>query len=302
MHAFMAGATRGQPGRQVHGLVHRLLVRPAQGQGIGVRDDRPGCGRALRRALRRLRRRQGARRARRSATSSTPRTSIRARWSPARSWHMEPSIEKALAAVQGGTFTAEDYGPLSNLAAGGCTVAPLNAELVPAGRGRQGPGQRGGDPLRRAARSRSTTASPSRASDRRDGGHAAPVVLRLEGITKRFGDAARQRRHRPRAAPGRDPGAARRERRRQDHADEHPVRPLRRRRRAGAGRRRARARCGRCRRARRMRRWRPGIGMVHQHFALAANLSVLDNVMLGTEPLWRWRRHRRCRPAQARAR
>ncbi|WP_159684629.1 ABC transporter ATP-binding protein [Cognatazoarcus halotolerans] len=30
-----------------------------------------------------------------------------------------------------------------------------------------------------------------------------------------------------------------------------------------------------------------GIGMVHQHFALADNLSVLDNVMLGSEPLWR---------------
>jgi ABC-type uncharacterized transport system ATPase subunit len=30
-----------------------------------------------------------------------------------------------------------------------------------------------------------------------------------------------------------------------------------------------------------------GIGMVHQHFALADNLTVLDNVMLGTEPLWR---------------
>src|SRR3982751_4088718 len=30
-----------------------------------------------------------------------------------------------------------------------------------------------------------------------------------------------------------------------------------------------------------------GIGMVHQHFSLADNLSVLDNVMLGTEPLWR---------------
>ncbi len=29
-----------------------------------------------------------------------------------------------------------------------------------------------------------------------------------------------------------------------------------------------------------------GIGMVHQHFALADNLSVLDNVMLGTEPWW----------------
>ena len=29
-----------------------------------------------------------------------------------------------------------------------------------------------------------------------------------------------------------------------------------------------------------------GIGMVHQHFTLADNLSVLDNVMLGTEALW----------------
>ncbi len=32
-----------------------------------------------------------------------------------------------------------------------------------------------------------------------------------------------------------------------------------------------------------------GIGMVHQHFTLADNLSVLDNVMLGTESLWSWR-------------
>ena len=30
-----------------------------------------------------------------------------------------------------------------------------------------------------------------------------------------------------------------------------------------------------------------GIGMVHQHFTLADNLSVQDNVMLGTESLWR---------------
>ena len=29
-----------------------------------------------------------------------------------------------------------------------------------------------------------------------------------------------------------------------------------------------------------------GIGMVHQHFTLADNVSVLDNIMLGTEPLW----------------
>jgi general nucleoside transport system ATP-binding protein len=30
-----------------------------------------------------------------------------------------------------------------------------------------------------------------------------------------------------------------------------------------------------------------GIGMVHQHFTLADNLTVLENVMLGTERLWR---------------
>ena len=30
-----------------------------------------------------------------------------------------------------------------------------------------------------------------------------------------------------------------------------------------------------------------GIGMVHQHFTLADNLSVLDNIVLGSEPLWR---------------
>ena len=29
-----------------------------------------------------------------------------------------------------------------------------------------------------------------------------------------------------------------------------------------------------------------GIGMVHQHFTLAENLTVLDNIMLGTESLW----------------
>ncbi len=36
-----------------------------------------------------------------------------------------------------------------------------------------------------------------------------------------------------------------------------------------------------------------GIGMVHQHFTLADNLSVLDNLMLGTEPMWRLRSDRR---------
>ena len=32
-----------------------------------------------------------------------------------------------------------------------------------------------------------------------------------------------------------------------------------------------------------------GIGMVHQHFTLAENLTVLDNVLLGSEKIWAWR-------------
>ncbi|MFQ5775286.1 MAG: ABC transporter ATP-binding protein [Kiloniellaceae bacterium] len=36
-----------------------------------------------------------------------------------------------------------------------------------------------------------------------------------------------------------------------------------------------------------------GIGMVHQHFTLADNLTVLDNVILGSEPLWAPRSERR---------
>ena len=32
-----------------------------------------------------------------------------------------------------------------------------------------------------------------------------------------------------------------------------------------------------------------GVGMVHQHFTLCDNMSVLDNIALGTQPLWRAR-------------
>lgn len=39
-----------------------------------------------------------------------------------------------------------------------------------------------------------------------------------------------------------------------------------------------------------------GIGMVHQHFTLADNLTVLENIVLGTQPLWHlWRRQQRDR-------
>ena len=37
-----------------------------------------------------------------------------------------------------------------------------------------------------------------------------------------------------------------------------------------------------------------GVGMVHQHFTLADNLSVLDNITLGTEPLFQLWRNKKC--------
>ncbi len=36
-----------------------------------------------------------------------------------------------------------------------------------------------------------------------------------------------------------------------------------------------------------------GVGMVHQHFTLADNLTVLENIVLGTEPLWGVTQHMR---------
>ncbi|MCF6315158.1 MAG: ABC transporter ATP-binding protein [Marinosulfonomonas sp.] len=40
------------------------------------------------------------------------------------------------------------------------------------------------------------------------------------------------------------------------------------------------------------------IGMVHQHFTLAENLSALDNILLGSESLWLLRRNRRAARAK----
>lgn len=46
-------------------------------------------------------------------------------------WYMEPSIDKAVSAVLSDSFKAENYGPLSYMAAGGCALAPLDPALVP---------------------------------------------------------------------------------------------------------------------------------------------------------------------------
>ena len=40
-------------------------------------------------------------------------------------WHMEPTIDKAVAAVKGGSFKAEDYGSLSMMKVKGSSLSPL---------------------------------------------------------------------------------------------------------------------------------------------------------------------------------
>ena len=46
-------------------------------------------------------------------------------------WHMEPSIDRAIKAVLEGKFEAIDYGSFSFMGAGGASLAPLDAKLVP---------------------------------------------------------------------------------------------------------------------------------------------------------------------------
>jgi basic membrane protein A len=40
-------------------------------------------------------------------------------------WHFEPTLDKAIAEVQAGRFTASDYGVYSFMTEGGCSLAPL---------------------------------------------------------------------------------------------------------------------------------------------------------------------------------
>jgi basic membrane lipoprotein Med (substrate-binding protein (PBP1-ABC) superfamily) len=45
-------------------------------------------------------------------------------------WHMEPTIDRAIAAVKAGTFEAADYGQYSYMAYGGASLAPIDPDLV----------------------------------------------------------------------------------------------------------------------------------------------------------------------------
>ncbi len=45
-------------------------------------------------------------------------------------WHMEPTIDRAIAAVKSGNFAAEDYGSYSYMSHGGASLAPMDSKLV----------------------------------------------------------------------------------------------------------------------------------------------------------------------------
>ena len=165
-------------------------------------------------------------------------------------WHFEPTLDAAIAEVKAGSFKADDYGVYSFMKEGGCSLAPLGTfeGKVPAG---------GAGAGRRAARRRSRTArSPSRSTtksrSRRDADDGRRRRRSSCASTASPNASARWSPTTPSASTctRRGDRAAGRERRRQDHADEHPVRPLCRRR-GHASRCSARP----CRRAIRARRW-----------------------------------------------
>jgi len=47
-------------------------------------------------------------------------------------WHMEPTVDRAIEKVKAGDYTAENYGPLSHMPVGGCTIAEMDDALVSA--------------------------------------------------------------------------------------------------------------------------------------------------------------------------
>ena len=192
-------------------------------------------------------------------------------------WNMEPSIDRALKLVKDGKFTAEDYGQYSMMKYKGSELAPLGtfekkvpADLVAKVKAKEKAILDGKFTVK--VDDTSPSRRPTEPAAAAAGAGAAPA-----GITKRFGalvandDISLELHAGEVLALLGENGAGK------SHAGVDPVRPLR-------GRRRAASRSfgrplppGHPRAA-----LAAGIGMVHQHFTLADNLTVLDNVMLGT--------------------
>ena len=124
--------------------------------------------------------------------------------------------------------------------------------------------------VRRGARSRDIDTRSARPEP------AVELQGHHQAVPRRRG----QPRHPPHRPQGHGARHRRRERRRQVHPDEDPLRHAA----AGRGHHRRRRRAGHLLRRRATPSPR-GIGMVHQHFMLADNLTVLENVVLGSEKL-----------------
>ena len=118
------------------------------------------------------------------------------------------------------------------------------------------------------------------------------AVLALSGLRKRFGATVALDGVDLDLRAGRGPRADRRERRRQEHADERasPARC------APDARRRCGSTARRTRRVAARRARTPGVALIHQELSLCPHLTVAENILLGLEP-----RARRLARSQRRA-
>ena len=150
-------------------------------------------------------------------------------------WNMRPTIEAVVEAVDEGSYEAVDLAEYSFMMNGGSSIAPINtgtAFEIPAELIEQVEAQKAeieaGDSRPRSTR-RNPPARPRSGSDPEGTFAAGPAeaaprpLVELRGITKRFGTLSPTTRS---TCPSTRRGArpARGERRRQVHADPHPLR------------------------------------------------------------------------------
>ena len=256
MNAFMEGALSVNPNVKFWCTFINSWYDPPKAKEVAFamidkRRRRPLC-----RAFRRLGCRQGAQRQGDRQRDRYRRRSIRASSWRRALWHMEPTIDRAIKAVIGRRASSRPTTVRTATWPTAARASPLDEKLCPR-TCRRGQGQGEGNPGRRLPRQHQRRGAEvdgmtghlvvgkavphsgqglrcayirTTCYDRHDPRASAalpPSCSRFRASPSASATLARQRRHRPRCRRGRDRGAARRERRRQDDADEHPLRPLR---------------------------------------------------------------------------